>query len=235
MSDPKDSSDNVPFLADYLANLVPADDLEDHSDDVAPLPRFVEHIFPTDDPDYQRKLELTGLNEHLKYPHGIMKDEPLSAAIVSLLSVLNYLSRSGIEQKLLRPLTELEKALDDLSHGIKNSLLEVPLTKSGDGRPPANRLSREYASQMALAAAAITLSGQVEPKKKTEQRAAMKLQISQKVLKDFRHNIAYQNTKDAWATFLYRVQVDAGKNASPESRMEIIESILKSLRPFRTV
>jgi hypothetical protein len=46
MSDPKDSSDNVPFLADYLANLVPADDLEDHSDDVAPLPRFVEHIFP---------------------------------------------------------------------------------------------------------------------------------------------------------------------------------------------
>jgi len=235
MANPKDRSKNTPSPTEMLANNISEIDWENHSDDVAPLPRFVEHIFPGDDLVYQRELELTGLNEHLKYPHAIMKDEPLSAAIVSLLSVLSYFTRSGIERKLLQPLAELEKALDDLSHGIKNPLLETPLTNSGEERPPANRLSREYASQMALAAAAITLSGQIETKNKTKQRAAMKLQIPQKVLQDFRHNIAYQNTKDARATFLYRGQVDAGKDASPESRMEIIDRIIKGLSPLRTV
>jgi len=181
----------------------------------------------------QEEISLWALGRSLRFPRSTMEDTPLESALFALQIIIGHLGSSGVDFDLLKPLSDLSEALDDLAIGKKNDLLITPLTKDGDTKKGGKRLHRIDALNKAKAAAAIKLSGRGHMAE-TTQRAARKLKIQPKTLENFRRNISTHKIKDPFATSHYCHYISHFGHQSLERRQDIIEEIIRSLNPIRS-
>jgi len=181
----------------------------------------------------QVEIQLLSLGRSLRFPHSTMDEAPLESALFSLQIVVANLVTLGVDHDLLRPLSTLIEALDDLNVGIKNNLLSPPITEDGEVKKGGKRLRSSVAHNMSLAAAAITLSDR-EHMKEATQRAALKLKIPEARLKTFRRNISTGKITNPIAKSNYFHYINHFKNLSLEKRQDVIEKIMKSLNPIRS-
>lgn len=181
----------------------------------------------------QAEINLISLGRNLNFPRSTMEEAPLESALFSLQIVITHLGASGVDFNLLKPLSTLTEALDDLTIGIKNNFFTPDLTKDGEVKKVVKRLRRSVALNKAKAAAAITLSGRGNMEEAT-QRAARKLKIPLKTLKTFRRNISTHKIKDPLAVSQYSHYMEHYGHLSLEKRQDIIERILRSLNPIRS-
>ncbi len=208
--------------------------MADLSDDPVPPPGYVVERTPEGGWRLRPTFDVEMMNRSLRFHCDIMEESPQRAALYSLNIVIHYLVETGIDRDVLQPLSALADALDDLCLGIRNPLLEPPLTEDGEVMPPAKRLSHNYAFNMAFAAAAVTLAGHGHMKA-TAQRAALKLGVTAARLETFRRNLATGKIRDPWATWVYSFHVDQFKSAPSEVRCGFIETTMKKfLGPIRT-
>lgn len=181
----------------------------------------------------QAEINLISLGRNLNFPRSTMEEAPLESALFSLQIVIAHLGASGVDFNLLKPLSTLTEAIDDLTIGIKNNLLIPPLTKDGEVKRGGKRLRRSDALNKAKTSAAITLSGRGHMDEAT-QRAARMLKIQPKTLKTFRRNISTNKIKDPLAMSQYWHYIEHFGHLSLEKRQDIIERIIKSLNPIRS-
>ena len=182
----------------------------------------------------RRILDVDFMNSALKHHCDTMDETPLLSSLDSLNLASLYLKETGIKPDVLKPLIALYDALDDLSRGVKNPLLDISSTERGVPRNPGKRQNRSYAYNMAMAAAAVTLSGRGYMKEATV-RAANRIGVNRKDLKAFRRDISSGRIKDQWSNTLYKMHVDQCKADSPEEKRLFSKGIIEDLlSPIRT-
>ena len=183
----------------------------------------------------EAEIKLQSLRRCLKYPCSTMEDAPLESALFSLQIVIGHLIVSGVDLKLLAPLSTLVYALEDHVDCIKSPLLEFPRDKNDEAKPGGKRTRTADARNMATAAAAITLSGR-RNMKKTCQRAARKLGINELKLNKYRRNLMYKNRiKNLTANYYYSSYIQDNLHLSMEIRRVLIERMINGLSPIRSV
>ena len=203
-------------------------DLPEKPEDDQNFDGFVVEDLPGGGIRIRPKLDAESLNISLKNHCENMEDYPLLASLFSLNIVVHYLKNNGIDPTVLEPLYSLSEALDDLNSGIKNPLLEIPLTEEGNARPPGKRYTTRFGFDMALASAAITLSGRGYMKE-TTRKAAMRIRVLEKTLSNFRRNVSTGKIKDPWVTQMYRTHVESGSTLTAEEKRSFSEEILNNM------